>query len=838
MEPTSRAAHEHDLPTDGRTAAEILCPPKTRTDLEWQRVLDAVAARCEGPMGKALARALPFPETREDSLRALEESREARMAWDDGDPLPVRGVPDVQESVERARAQGVLSATELRSIGEMLGVARGLRRFLSSRRERMPALFELGSTDPTLDDLERELVESFDADGALSDRASPRLAALRGEWRASRARVISRLEDLMSKYDTVIQDRFVTEREGRYVLPVRSDAHDRFQGIVHGSSQSGATLFIEPRVIVPMGNRLKMLEADVTREEHAVFARLSGLVQEALVGVEHAIVAVAWLDVRAAIAKLAADIRLVFPDTTSEPVVNLRKARHPLLALDLPVVVPSDLSVKAGQAVIVSGPNAGGKTVALKALGLAALMVRAGMPVAAGDGSVVGLFDAVLTDVGDEQNLQKNLSTFSAHVSNVVRILDDTHRGALVLMDELATGTDPREGEALAAGVLDSLSARGGATVVTTHYEGLKALALADPRFTNASVGFDREKMLPTFQLSMGVPGGSSALLVARRFGMPPTVLERAERFLTREEHDFEETVKKLHDERAATELARRAAETREAEARAKIEELDREIDRARDREEAKLTREAEALVARLRRAKEELREAEARLRNKKAGGDDVREAARALERVASEVAVGGALEPLVVAKDDVERVAVEPHALKRGARVYGSRIRAEAEVLAVLPDGSVRVAAGALKLVVDAKDLLRSGDTKDDTTPGDRAKKHDAKGPRASAPRLRVHHRPERGEATAAVIPEIPTRENSVDLRGMRTDDALSMAATFLDRCISSNQGIAFLIHGHGTGALREAIRKELSENRYVSHFRPGVQSEGGDGVTVVRLA
>ena len=224
--------------------------------------------------------------------------------------------------------------------------------------------------------------------------------------------------------------------------------------------------------------------------------------------------------------------------------------------------------LEAGRAIVVSGPNAGGKTVALKTMGLAALMVRAGIPVPCDEGSTVGLFDVVLTDVGDDQSLQKNLSTFSAHVSNLAAILHETTRGALVLLDELAGGTDPREGEALAAGVLDSLCARGGAVAATTHYEGLKALALADARFANASVGFDLETMTPTFQLAMGVPGSSSALAVARRFGMPATVIERAERFLTREDQNFEAVVKRLHDERAALELARAAAEERETEAR------------------------------------------------------------------------------------------------------------------------------------------------------------------------------------------------------------------------------------------------------------------------------
>ena len=318
-----------------------------------------------------------------------------------------------------------------------------------------------------------------------------------------------------------------------------------------------------------MGNRLKMLDADVEREELAIYARLSARLAEHLPSVDAARDALARADRLAAVAVLAVDLDLRFPTVTAEARLELKAARHPLLALALPpgTVVASDLAIAAGNAIVMSGPNAGGKTVALKTMGLAALMIRAGLPVACDDGSEVGIFDVVLSDVGDDQSLSKNLSTFSAHVENLRRVLAETQRGALVLLDELAGGTDPREGEALAAAVLDSLCARGGAVVVTTHYEGLKALALADDRFENASVGFDLKTMEPTFTVTAGIPGSSSALAVARRFGMPSTVIERAERFLSREDQSFEVLVKRLHEERAALELARSAASTREREA-------------------------------------------------------------------------------------------------------------------------------------------------------------------------------------------------------------------------------------------------------------------------------
>jgi DNA mismatch repair protein MutS2 len=795
------------------------CPAKTRADLEWDRVLGALVDRCAGPLGRGLAAALPFASTREEARALLAQAAEARRQLEDGRPLPTGEVDDVGEAIERARVGGVLSPVELRAIGKLLGAARALRRFLGARRAELPALFDACSTDPTLDVLADEITGSFEADGTLSDRASPRLRELRGEWHAARQRMLSRMEELMSRHEAVLQDRFVTEREGRWVLPVRSDSHERFPGIVHATSASGATLFVEPRAVVPMGNRLKVLEAEVKREEEAAYARLTGLVSDALTSVQAAAHALAVADVRAATARLARDLDLVFPTVVDEPRLVLLRARHLLLALDLPGVVASDVSIEAGHAMVVSGPNAGGKTVALKTMGLAALLVRAGVPVPCAEGSVVGLFDVVLTDVGDDQSLQRNLSTFSAHVKNLAEILVETGRGALVLLDELAGGTDPREGEALAAGVLDSLCARGGAVAATTHYEGLKALALADDRFVNASVGFDLATMTPTFRLAIGVPGSSSALAVARRYGMPSTVIERAERFLTREVQGFEAVVKKLHDERAALELARSAAEEREREALSVRTSLEAELQAARSREKRVLADEARELLDRLRRAREELREAQARLRAKKVEPEALREAERAIARVAGQVAIGGVLEPLLASPDEEPRDPVRAPDLRKGTRVWVPRLRAEAEVVEVMGD-QVRVAAGPLKLVVVATELRAV--------------------PRPEAPPSRPVSRA--ASRLERLVPAdqapIQTRDNTCDLRGLRVDDAVAMATSFLDRALTEGRPAVFLLHGHGTGALREALRRELSSSRYVARFRGGESDQGGDGVTVVWLA
>jgi DNA mismatch repair protein MutS2 len=332
--------------------------------------------------------------------------------------------------------------------------------------------------------------------------------------------------------------------------------------------------------------------------------------------------------------------------------------------------------------------------------------------------------------------------------------------------------------------------------------------------------------MTPTFELAVGVPGSSSALAVARRYGMPGAVLERAERFLTREDQSFEAMVQKLHDERAALELARNAAEEREGEARRARSQLTAEIEAARSREKRFLGEEAADLVERIRQARDELREARARLRARKADADAIREAERAVDRVAREVAIGGPLERLVASVDDGPAGVVREPELRKGARVWVPRLRAEAEVVDILGDGSVRVAAGSLKLTVPSSELRAPAPVEPAPRPAPRSARARRGGARAAP------------EAPPSDAPAIQTRDNTCDVRGLRVDDAVGMAMTFIDRAIGSGQPAVFVLHGHGTGALREAIRKELARSRYVASFRSGAPDQGGDGVTLVSIA
>lgn len=792
----------------------FLLPEKARVDLELARLWAGVAAACRTPMGRRRATAWDVPDAHDETLARLARGREALDLSDRGEPLPITGTDDLGDALGRLSAYGVLSGPELLALTAVLAQARAVRKFLASRAERAPALVLALSSDPTLDPVQDEVRRAFDTDGLLADHASPRLAELRSEVRALRSRLKNRIEEITQRYGAIMQDDFVTEREGRIVVPVRADAHERFPGIVHATSASGATLFVEPRVLVPMGNRLKVLDGEVSREEIAIYTQLSALLSERLPSVQRAVEIVAEADVLRAIAELAGAYRLRFPEIVPEASIQLIAARHPLLVFEKVAVVPSDLSVQSGNAVIVSGPNAGGKTVALKTLGLCAVMVRAGLPIPCQDGSSLGLFDAVLTDVGDDQSLQKNLSTFSAHVKNLVGVLDEAGPRALVLLDELAGGTDPREGEALAAGVLASLTARGAAVVCTTHYEGLKHLALGDPRFQNASVGFDAATLSPTFKLIVGVPGSSSALSVARQFGMPSTVLERAEAFLSRDDRTFEELVARMHAERQGLEQAKLDYETKARAAEEERVRMEEERTRLTAREVTAANKDLRELRDGIRKAQEVLREARAALRNKPKDAGDLRKIERDLERAGQGInAQAAALEPAPEAGE-----ALAAGELKRGAKVYLARLRKEVTVLEI--DGNtVRVAAGALKLNVKANELSKkpAGDERPDL--GLRTRKGgSAPSPAARAPEVAIQ-----------------TSSNTCDLRGLRVDEALGMTAAFLDRAFGAGERVVFLVHGHGTGALRDALRTELVAHSQVASFRAGGPGEGGDGATLV---
>ncbi|MAQ14486.1 MAG: endonuclease MutS2 [Sandaracinus sp.] len=787
-----------------------MIPAKTLQDLQWERMVEAIASRCRGPLASRID--IPFASSVEGARRALAETAEVLALLREDETVPLDGHREIGPELTRVERRGALDAPALRDVMRVLSAARGLRLFLARRKERMPAMHEACGIDASLDSLHDELAAAIEPDGTLSDHASTELRRLRTEAANLRARIIRRLETMLHEHEAILQDGFHTEREGRYVLPVRRDAHEKLKGIVHGTSASGATVFVEPRALVGQGNRLKMAQAELEREEARILAELSELVLERAASLRAAVGALDHADLRQAMARFAVDTDGTVVEVPDQPRVDLVAARHPVLLIEDVDVVPGDLELAGGHGMVLSGPNAGGKTVALKVLGLAALATRAGLPFPAAPGSVCGFFDPVLTDVGDDQSLQQNLSTFSAHVTNLKRVLDGAGPRAMVLLDELAGGTDPVEGAALAGAVLNALLERGAAVATTTHYAPVKAMAASDERLRNVAVGFDVGAMQPTFELHLGVPGASSALSVARRFGIEEWIIADAEQRLPDRGHAFEQLLASLEAEREKLAAKSRDLVARE-EAIAKGEAA-LETARAKVVEERKkvLDDEARELRNEMRTARKALKSARGELRAR-AEADALEEARLKLE-AATKVEAGAPKRSLSF--DDEGRARIT--AVSVGDKVYVPHMRSQAEVLEVKDEGGgkvrVRLAAGALKLWAEL-DKLRA--TKDRAP--ERAPERPARGPE-----------PERRA--------VQTSDNTLDLRGMRVDDAVPMMEAFLDRMYGADEVAAYVLHGVGTGALRDAVRARLERDQsYVASYRPGTREEGGDRLTVIAL-
>jgi len=786
---------------------------KTLADLEWDQVERAVADRCRGPLGDGLS--LNLADSFEETECALAEAKEARKLLDRNEPLPLEGICEIAASLQHLEREGVLDGVALKDIRMTLRAAAGLRQFLGQRKDSVPCLYRACAIDPTLDGLEEEVGMSIGDDGTILDSASAELARLREEAGNLRGRIIRKLEDLILKRRAILQDSFFTIREGRYVLPVRADAHERFHGIVHGSSASGATIFVEPRELVERGNRLKMAQAELEREERRILAALSDLVRQYVPQLRAAAEALDHADLRSASAKLAVDLRAEFVDLCEEPRISLRAARHPLLVLGDIEVVPNDIELTGGEALVISGPNAGGKTVALKMLGLAALMTRAGLPVPVGEGSVCGFFAPVLAAVGDEQSLARSLSTFSAHLVTLSSVLEQAGERVLVLLDELAGATDPEAGAALACAIVTTLVERGAAVAVTTHYEALKALAAERDEMHNAAVGFDFDEMAPTFRLRMGVPGGSNALEVARRFGIPSHVIDAARTALPEHSRSFETLVAKLDTATKAALEEQSALQDERAKVGQERAKLDTRRQELKAREARGLGKEAQKLVDQLRELHRRLDHAKKALRER----SEAESVATAAAVLSDAGALLGELDShrLSLEPEPVETAQLNLEAVQVGDRVWVQRLRSVADVIEGPARGKVRVSAGMMKLWVDLSDLRG-------------VKQVSEPAPRQASAVFGAHPmKPQHG---------LRTSDNTLDVRGLRADDAVSLAEAFLDRMYGAAEPNAFIVHGVGSGALRTAIHGHLSRDAsYVAGFREATQDEGGPQVTVVSL-
>jgi DNA mismatch repair protein MutS2 len=806
-------------------------PEKTLTHLEWHRVRERLAHHCRGPLAHARALALDFADDAAELDRRQRLVAEARRLFDTGRSPPLGEVPDVRAVAGLAARGGVLEPDALAAVGVVLEIASRCSRYLDDLRDEAPSLAAEGDALPRRVDLARALLEAIDERGQLADGASGDLGHLRLRVAHLHVQLKARIDGLVSDPEVgpMLQDDYYTIREDRYVLPVRSGHKNHVPGIVHGWSQTAQTVFIEPQAVVEANNALRFAQADVEREVQRILTRLSARVGEAADDIVRAVEHLATLDLALAAAALSGEMDATAPIITDDATLALRRARHPLLVLEGVPVVPNDLQLGGGQrALVITGPNTGGKTVALKTAGLCVVMALCGLHVPCAFDSVVPRVPGLFTDIGDEQSLSAHLSTFSGHVANLRAILDVLLPGGLVLLDELVVGTDPVQGSALAQAIAEALVARGALAIITTHYEGLKALPFSDPRFRNGAMGIDGEGRLPTYRLRLDVPGTSSALVTARRLGLDPEIVDRAETLAGAQHRSLEAVLSRL--ERDA-EAARQAKEALEADRRAgeKARRTAEDLERMwRERLKAGLQKERSAALTEARRLRDEIRRLKAQLEEPEMRKD--------VQKLAEQKSRAEKIIERVVAQEDAARAAqagpaVPPSALTPGLKVYVVSLGCEG-VVERAPDarGKVDVRAGLLAMKLDAGDLrLASDKPRPPGPPG-------AAAPRAPAtptpsPALRVSP-----GTWAEVTPQAP--HNTVDVRGMRTHEAIAVTERFLDAQMEKEANAAYVIHGHGTGALKKELRQWLRTSGYARDFRPGEPHQGGDGVTAVLLA
>lgn len=811
---------------------------KTLATLEFPKILDRLAGYCAFPASVEKARLLRPSDDAFEVRRRLAETSEAVRLLTTHPDLSVGGVRDVRQQVDLARHAGVLAPNELLDVKSTLAAARTLSRTFARLEYQHPLLFELIQQLPAPTGLVDAISRVLSDHGEILDGASERLRAVRGELRVVHDRLVGRLQKMVGdpKNAPYLQEALITQRDGRYVLPLRAEFKGRIRSIVHDQSSSGATLFVEPLAVVEMNNQYRELQLEERDEERRILAELSLRVAEhgeAILGV---VEVVAALDLILARAKYAEDLRASQPNALAfnpasqtagragreNAVIRLIQARHPLL--DPQTVTPIDVELDADTfALVITGPNTGGKTVALKTVGLLALMAQAGLHIPAHSGSELSVFAKIYADIGDEQSIEQSLSTFSGHVNNIVRILDEADERALVILDELGAGTDPQEGSALARAILSHLVERHITTLVTTHHPELKAFAHATPGVVNASVEFDIETLRPTYRLTIGLPGRSNALAIASRLGMPEAIIAAARAEIAPDDLRAGGLLDEIHRQRDLARQSRAEAER----ARQQAEELHRELadrlDRIEDERRQALEQARQEAQRQLEDLKGELAELRRKLRQARQPLEALKEVEQEIERLAEDVEAP--VEPAQPKHGPGMRKleAQRRRAIRAGDRVVVRSLGAQGVVVSLGRD-EAEVSVGMLRLRAALSDL-QLADQKESLEPTREGARNaaDLTQPRASGKK-------------AGRAPEAAPRME-LDLRGLRADEAEQALERYLDAAYFAGMPFVRIIHGKGTGKLRDTVRRALKSHPQVLSFEGGGELEGGEGVTVVKF-
>jgi DNA mismatch repair protein MutS2 len=778
--------------------------------LEWPRLCQHLAQFASTAAGQRRCLDEPLPSDLRESQERL--ARSIELAGLDGlldGGLSFQGVHDLEPVLQRCCKGGTADGEALLAVADTLAAARRLRRQIDDPELR-PRCTELLKDVATLPDLEQRLKFSLEEGGRVADRASAVLAGLRGQWQTVRQQRRDRLQEVIRRWASQLQDTVIAERHGRPVLAVKAGAVAHCPGMVHDSSASGNTVFVEPRQVVDLGNRLADLEGRIREEEQRVLAELSAAVAvegEALTRLGGVLLV---LDLSLTRARYGQWLGAVPPQLEADPEAPLvlHDLRHPLLVWQERragggAVVPISVEVSSHLRVVaITGPNTGGKTVTLKSIGLAALMARAGLWLPCSGRPSLPWCAQVLADIGDEQSLQQSLSTFSGHVKRIGRILEALHSGAapaLVLLDEVGAGTDPSEGTALATALLRSLADRARLTIATTHFGELKALKYSDPRFENASVAFDSDTLSPTYRLLWGIPGRSNALAIATRLGLDADVIAQARELLApRAEGDVNAVIRGLEDQRQRQQAAAEDAAALLARTELLHEELLARWERQRQESSQRQEQGRQRLETSIRDGQKEVRRLIRRLRDGKADGETARQAGQRLRRLEADH------------KPRPERREHRDWCPEVGERIRLLALGKAAEVLAISDDGcQLSVRCGVLRSTVD----LAAVESLD--------------GRRPTPPQPVVKVKARAGGAGA----QVRTSRNTVDVRGMRVHEAESA----VEEVLRSASGPVWVIHGVGSGRLKRGLRAWLGTVPYVERVCDAEQGDGGAGCSVI---
>ena len=785
---------------------------KSMQTLELPRVLDMLADQAVTEEGKDKARRLR-PETDPVEVTALlAETTAAVEKMVLGGSPAFAGVRPVAGSLQRANMGGSLNTRELLDIAKVLAAARSAKEYGEGDAEKKTPIDVLFHSLRPNRFLEDKITGSIVGDGELADSASPELASIRRHMRATESKVRDILQRIISSSQAkYLQESIITQRSGRYVVPVKSEFKNEIPGLVHDLSGSGSTFFIEPMGVVKANNELRELQAKEEKEIDRILAELSAEAASFREDINLDYELLIRLDVIFARAKLSNKMHAMAPGLSTKG-LNLRRARHPLLPPK--TAVANDLSLgETFDTLVITGPNTGGKTVTLKTIGLLTLMAQCGLHIPAGDGSVIKVCKRVLADIGDEQSIAQSLSTFSSHMSNIVGILEETDDETLILLDELGGGTDPVEGAALASAIIDHARSLGAMVAATTHYAELKVYAMTTPGVENASCEFDVETLAPTYRLLVGIPGKSNAFAIARRLGISEKIIQDAAARVDAENVRFEDVLTKLDHQRQEMEKEQRqAAQLRREmeEASAKAQAYRDQLQKEKEKAEASAKAQARAILDDARRTADQVFQELGDMRKKAQKEQN-------WQKVNDQRA--GLRHKLNEAEDKLgarPQAAVPPmlRPAKKGDTVTILKTGTQAAVLSVNKDGVLQLQAGILRITAKQDEV--------------RVVEGETQSQKAAKQYIRRTEHKLRSLGAKA----------EVDLRGMTTDEAELTLAQFLDRAMVSNLTQVTVIHGKGTGAVRKAVHAYLKRCKGVASFRLGRYGEGEDGVTIVELS